>query len=922
MKGDFTRLTFKKENHFRDVRMQQGRVQLDADWNEQLDITAHRVESETVDLLGYCGAPMHDGGFHIVTKVDELTTEEKGWPENQNLPALEPQGDFFISGGHYYVEGILCENEHIVPFTKQPDLPQAEAVKQKGTYLAYLDVWPRHITALEAPHIREVALGGPDTATRTKTLWQVRQIRLGDLGLNLNCLSALSVWDNEIAPGSGRLAAQAEKSDQSAGPCILSPDAGYRRLENQLYRVEVHNGGNRGKATFKWSRDNGSIVAKWEDQDVHSLTVSSSGRDQTLNFASGQWIELTDDTRELMGRPGVLAQLEKVEGQILTIDPQTIVDPDDPAATSVDRAKFPNNPKIRRWDSDGLMKPTSSKWIDLEDGVQVQFSTGTYRTGDYWLVPARTAARAAEAGVEWPLDHTTNKPELQSPHGIHHHYCKLALLEFDGSKWLKVLDCRNIFPPVTELTSLLYVSGDGQEAMPESKLDWPLQVRVVNGQHPVGGAKIDFKIEGGGGALSVSAPVETSPNDGIAQCEWTLGKVGKQRVKAHLLDAGGQPVPGQVIHFNADLSIASEVAYDPSKCKFMSTGTPAVNVQDAIDRLCPVIAMTMVSGDGQEACAGKELPQKLRVGVFWGGSPLEGGKVKFSVKNGDATVDPATATVDANGVAECTVTAKSLKKGNIIEVIATLENPPVQLKPPELVFMATFLEAGCVYVDKTICPGIAPQAEKHTVSEILKYLCQQGGHEPGIKLEEILRWDAKQEKFVSLLIDDILPVADFSKGISLVCDAPIDPAGVNGRAVGTLTLELPYPLNIADRDSWKSTEIVGFEPVIVAGNFVVEEDIKKRKNQAISWVPTKEASTWLTDRLFQVLKEIKIKVDKLLIRLQVNGNLIWGEKEKRLFVDADLYARAGKEGPITPIYPSGDNRRGGVLNLRFYIREK
>ena len=97
MKGDYTRFTFKKENHFHDVRMQQGRVQLDADWNEQLDITAHRVETETVDLLGYCGAPMHDGGFHIVTKVDELTTEEKSRPENQNPPALEPKGDFYIS---------------------------------------------------------------------------------------------------------------------------------------------------------------------------------------------------------------------------------------------------------------------------------------------------------------------------------------------------------------------------------------------------------------------------------------------------------------------------------------------------------------------------------------------------------------------------------------------------------------------------------------------------------------------------------------------------------------------------------------------------------------------------------------------------------------------------------------------------------
>ena len=41
LKGDFTRNTFKKEKHYSGVRMQQGRVQLDADWNEQVDIQVH-----------------------------------------------------------------------------------------------------------------------------------------------------------------------------------------------------------------------------------------------------------------------------------------------------------------------------------------------------------------------------------------------------------------------------------------------------------------------------------------------------------------------------------------------------------------------------------------------------------------------------------------------------------------------------------------------------------------------------------------------------------------------------------------------------------------------------------------------------------------------------------------------------------------
>ena len=52
MKADLTRLTFRTDKHYRSVRMQQGRVQMDADWNEQQDILNHRIETETEDTLG------------------------------------------------------------------------------------------------------------------------------------------------------------------------------------------------------------------------------------------------------------------------------------------------------------------------------------------------------------------------------------------------------------------------------------------------------------------------------------------------------------------------------------------------------------------------------------------------------------------------------------------------------------------------------------------------------------------------------------------------------------------------------------------------------------------------------------------------------------------------------------------------------
>jgi len=623
MKGDFTRSTFKKEKHYRGVCMQQGRVQMDADWNEQIDMTAHRVETETVDVVGCCGAPMDCGGFHLVADVNDLDPKEKireenKLPQNEDSEALQSGGDFYISGGRYYVDGILCENEQIVPFSKQPDGPLGslpknlpddlkEALKEfqppdeEGTYLAYLDVWSRHITALEDPEIREKALGGPDTATRTKTVWQVRLMHVGGINAGLNCLSDIPPWEDLKAPTlkKGTLAARAEKADEKDKPCALAPRAGYRRLENQLYRVEVHKGGTLDSGngpstdgpTFKWSRDNGSIVTEWTKSDVNKLTVAGTGRDKVLNFAGKQWVELTDDTRELLGQPGTLVKLEKVEGDVLTIDPNTATGP-------VDRENFSKSAKVRRWDQkeikgedvqlqNGAVEIKKvDEWIKLEDGVQVKFSKGTYKTGDYWLIPARTA----NADVEWPvvIDNSNDNgdkkvPMPLPPHGIKHHFCKLALLEFDGSEWTKVTDCRQLFPPVTKLTSLLYVGGDGQEAMPEKALPKPLRVRVANGQVPVNGAKVRFTVAEGGGTLSPDAPVSTVAPDGTAECSWTLGAAGAQQVKAELLDLAGQPVRGQILEFNANLSVATDVAYDPKNCADLSE---ADNVQKAIDKLC------------------------------------------------------------------------------------------------------------------------------------------------------------------------------------------------------------------------------------------------------------------------------------------------------------------------------------------------
>ena len=90
MKGDFSRITFEPLKHFSRVLMQQGRVQLDSDWNEQVGILLHYIRSLAAHLIGPHGGPAEDLGFEIQ-------------PNDTNY--------FTIGPGYYYVDGILCEND-------------------------------------------------------------------------------------------------------------------------------------------------------------------------------------------------------------------------------------------------------------------------------------------------------------------------------------------------------------------------------------------------------------------------------------------------------------------------------------------------------------------------------------------------------------------------------------------------------------------------------------------------------------------------------------------------------------------------------------------------------------------------------------------------------------------------------------------
>lgn len=631
MKGDFSRRSFDRRKHYRSVLQQQGRVQLDADWNEQAAIIGYRTETGTIDNIGGCGGPEGNAGFKLVNRGPEFALPGGGIrPGEAVLPGKEggnPSGGAVILGaekklskkaamegpteipaggksssgviitaGRYYVDGMLIENEHDVAITAQPDLPHSNSnpFSEQGRYLVYLDVWERHITALDDPAIREVALGGPDTTTRSKTVWQVKTKWI-DAELTGGCKD-IPGYGDVIRTPTGLMSAREKPGVSTTDPCSIPPGAGFRGLENQLYRVEVHIGGDRTLATYKWSRDNGSVVTTIEKIADRKITVDSLGPDAMLGFAPEQWVELSDDTLELQGLPGQLLQIESIDPGLRIITLKSVATPLD-ATNTLDGINAALRPKLRRWDGTGVMNAAAG-YVDLEDGIQVAFTNGDYRSGDYWLIPARTAMGAEGGHIEWL--HTGNVWQERAPFGIKHHYCRIAVVKNSGGeKPIEIEDCRCIFSPLTRLSGLFYVGGDGQEARPGNRLPQLLQVGVFNiGVSnrcvPVAGAKIRFTTTDG--VLSVEAPdavgigapldhpVLTDAN-GIAGVYWRPNreKGNSRTVTAEWLNAEDIPSP-QRINFHCNLSIAEEVAYDSGRSKCMPQEMQTV--QEAIDYLC------------------------------------------------------------------------------------------------------------------------------------------------------------------------------------------------------------------------------------------------------------------------------------------------------------------------------------------------
>ncbi len=253
---------------------------------------------------------------------------------------------------------------------------------------------------------------------------------------------------------------------------------------------------------------------------------------------------------------------------------------------------------------DGVVSITGDEsenegYLTLEGGIEVRFGEGLYRTGDFWWVPARAFVGDDKGQIEWPADEADpSEPAALLPHGIEHHYCRLAVVDFDGETFVgEASDCRPRFPSLGELIRITPAGGDGQEALPGELLPCPLEVAVSNGRWPVEGARIRFEIRGDSGQVGGNDPASfsasfptTTGDDGLARCRWILPGNALEpsdecfAVVARLVDADGDEIDTPPAIFHATTALARRVAYEPG-CDLLEE-LQAFTVQDALDALC------------------------------------------------------------------------------------------------------------------------------------------------------------------------------------------------------------------------------------------------------------------------------------------------------------------------------------------------
>ena len=342
--------------------------------------------------------------------------------------------------------------------TRQP-LPWPAAPGDAGPHLVYLDVWQREVTHARGPepgragarrrHHRRGCR--PSGRSRCWPTWAPAHLRpLDDVS---------RAGTASIAPSAGRLTTATVESTGRRRPCLVPPGGGYKGLENQLYRVEIHDGGGlAAAATFKWSRDNASVAsASPRSRPRPARRRRASAATPILRFRAGDWVEVTDDWREFAGLPGEHARRMRrsVDDATRTIRSGRPCRPARSRPTPRARPTPARHTRVRRWDQHGRVANAAATCSST--------STPPAATGVIPVPPAGTPSCSSTASPSPSTSSRRGRVPHRRPLGVRRPHRRrlgrgagagaaarhppplrrLAIVTFPDA----VTDCRTLWPP-------------------------------------------------------------------------------------------------------------------------------------------------------------------------------------------------------------------------------------------------------------------------------------------------------------------------------------------------------------------------------------------------------------------------------------------------------------------------------------------
>lgn len=480
---DLSRHATDFRKHYAGVRMQQGRVLTDDDFNEQVRIDSEDTRRTRIDVIGPVGSP--DDGFLITAPVIDPVTARP---------------TFTIKAGTFYLGGQRLTLEADELYHLQKDWLQQGAVAgdrptgpgAERFDFAYLETWQQPVSAIEDKELLEVALGGPDTSVRIRTLRRVRVLPnvggddCGDAWAKL--LASLSSQGTlnqefELVPDA-KLRVEPDGTSGTSDLCSPPVAGGYLGAENQAIRVQIV-----GPNQFTWGFDNAAPLYRVQ-LGVDAAAQRRRITLQTLPTDQAHW-PLIGQTVELLPWSAALPNGQKISelhGHLAKVtanyNPDTktfdidLAPPNDASGQlfgetwkertgpSGDKTTLDDEGEffyLRVWNrGSDAASPAKIPFVPntpvslAHTGLRVTFSGAQLRRDDFWIIAVR------------PDDPNTLMPwELSSgrrPHGIRRWLAPLAVIRWPGgpSSGTVVNDCRETFLPLTRIRNCCTVTvGDG-----------------------------------------------------------------------------------------------------------------------------------------------------------------------------------------------------------------------------------------------------------------------------------------------------------------------------------------------------------------------------------------------------------------------------------------------------------------------------